>query len=134
MITLALRRWSLLLYLQAPFTGGEDGIQGVPRGRCSGCSICRSRHDAVLRGRARVFLLGFLLIYRIIHSPFGQVLKAIRENEPRAISLGYRPTATSCWPSCCRHAGRLAGGTKALVFAARLAHRRALDRCRARWC
>ena len=49
-----------------------------------------------------IFLFGFLLIYRIINSPFGEVLKAIRENEPRAISLGYKSTSTSCWPSSCR--------------------------------
>ena len=64
-----------------------------------------------------IFLAGFLLVYRTIHSPFGQVLKAIRENEPRAVSLGYRPSTTSSSPSCSRpRSPGLAGGTKAIVF------------------
>src|SRR3989442_5670289 len=76
------------LYLQAPFTGGEDGIQAVPRGKLFGL-IDLSNVWAMYATVLVIFLAGFLLIYRTIHSPFGQVLKAIRENEARATSLGY---------------------------------------------
>jgi branched-chain amino acid transport system permease protein len=89
MITLALAQMMYFFALQAKFTGGEDGIQGVPRGRLFGnfdLSDERTMYVFVLV----VFLAGFLLIYRIINSPFGEVLKAIRENEQRAISLGYK--------------------------------------------
>jgi branched-chain amino acid transport system permease protein len=89
MITLALSQLLYFIYLQAPFTHGEDGIQGIPQGRMFGVfdlSKPTVLYYVVLVG----FLGGFLLIYRIINSPFGEVLKAIRENEPRAISLGYR--------------------------------------------
>jgi len=89
MITLALAQLLYFVYLQAPFTHGEDGIQGVPQGRLFGTfdlSQPTVLYYVVLAG----FLGGFLLIYRIINSPFGEVLKSIRENEPRAISLGYR--------------------------------------------
>src|SRR3989441_9124063 len=75
-------------YVQAPFTGGEDGIQAVPRGKLFGF-IDLSNIWAMYGTVLAVFVGGFLLIYRVVHSPFGQVLKAIRENEPRAISLGY---------------------------------------------
>ncbi len=88
MITLALAQMVFFFYVQAPFTHGEDGIQAVPRGRLFGVidlSDVRAMYVLVFV----IFIGGFLLIYRIIHSPFGQVLKAIRENEPRAISLGY---------------------------------------------
>jgi branched-chain amino acid transport system permease protein len=88
MITLALAQMIYFFCLQAPFTGGEDGIQAVPRGRLFGIldlSDVRAMYAVVFV----IFLTGFLLIYRIIHSPFGQVLKAIRENEARALSLGY---------------------------------------------
>src|SRR5271165_5570196 len=89
MITLALAQMVYFVALQAPFTGGEDGIQGVPRGRLFG--IIDLNDQMAMYGFVLViFLLAFLLIYRIIHSPFGEVLKAIRENEPRAISLGYK--------------------------------------------
>jgi branched-chain amino acid transport system permease protein len=74
--------------LQTPFTHGEDGIQAVPRGRLFGLidlSDVRAMYVTVFA----IFIAGFLLIYRIVHSPFGQVLKAIRENEARALSLGY---------------------------------------------
>jgi branched-chain amino acid transport system permease protein len=74
--------------VQAPFTGGEDGIQAVPRGKLFGL-IDLTNQAAMYVMVAVIFFSGFLLIYRIIHSPFGQVLKAIRENETRAISLGY---------------------------------------------
>jgi branched-chain amino acid transport system permease protein len=90
MITLALAQMVFFFSLQTPrFTGGEDGIQAVPRGRLFG--LLNLADDRVLYFVvAAIFFGGLLLIYRIIHSPFGQVLKAIRDNEPRAISLGYR--------------------------------------------
>jgi len=89
MITLALSQLLYFIYLQTPFTHGEDGIQGIPQGRLFvifDLSKPTVLYYVVLAG----FLLGFLLIYRTINSPFGEVLKAIRENEPRAISLGYK--------------------------------------------
>ena len=88
MVTLALSQMVYFLAVQLPFTGGEDGIQGVPRGMLFGFIDLKddvSMYYFVLA----VFLIGFALILRTVHSPFGQVLKAIRENEPRAISLGY---------------------------------------------
>jgi branched-chain amino acid transport system permease protein len=89
MITLALSQMMYFFALQAKFTGGEDGIQGVPRGRLFG--LFDLSHEMTMYFFVLVvFLAGFLLIYRIINSPFGEVLKAIRENELRAISLGYR--------------------------------------------
>ncbi len=89
MITLALAQMAYFFALQAPFTGGEDGLQRVPRGTMFG--FLDLRNDLVLYYVvAAIFLAAFMLIYRIVHSPFGQVLKAIRENEPRAVSLGYR--------------------------------------------
>jgi len=89
MITLALAQLVYFVFLRAPFTHGEDGIQGIPLGFLFGIfDLSRPTvlYYVVLLG----FLGGFLLIYRIINSPFGEVLKSIRENEPRAISLGYR--------------------------------------------
>jgi branched-chain amino acid transport system permease protein len=87
MITLALAQMVYFICLQAPFTGGEDGLQSVPRGTLLGLSL---ESDLTLYFVVvAIFALGFLAISRIVHSPFGQVLKAIRENEPRAISLGY---------------------------------------------
>jgi branched-chain amino acid transport system permease protein len=89
MITLALSQLLYFIYLQTPFTHGEDGIQGIPQGRLFGFINLANPtvlYYVVLAG----FLLGFLLIFRIINSPFGEVLKSIRENEPRAISLGYK--------------------------------------------
>src|SRR5436190_20142873 len=86
MITLAIAQMMFFFYLQTPFTHGEDGIQSVPRGRLFGVldlSGTLTMYYVVLA----IFAIAFLLIYRVIHSPFGQVLKAIRENEPRAISL-----------------------------------------------
>lgn len=88
MITLALAQMVYFFCVQAPFTGGEDGIQAVPRGKLFGL-IDLTNQAAMYVMVAVIFFSGFLLIYRIIHSPFGQVLKAIRENETRAISLGY---------------------------------------------
>jgi branched-chain amino acid transport system permease protein len=89
MITLALSQLLYFIYLQVPFTHGEDGIQGIPQGYLFGIfNLANSTvlYYVVLAG----FLFGFLLIFRTINSPFGEVLKAIRENEPRAISLGYK--------------------------------------------
>jgi len=88
MITLALAQMIYFFYLQMPFTHGEDGIQAVPRGKLLGF-IDLSNVWAMYGTVLVIFVAGFLLIYRIIHSPFGQVLKAIRENEARATSLGY---------------------------------------------
>lgn len=116
MITLALAQMVYFFCLQAPFTGGEDGIQQVPRGKLFGVLSLQS-DMAMYWLVAGVFLGGFLLIHRIIHSPFGQVLKAIRENEPRATSLGYRTDDYKliCFILSATLAG-IAGGTKALVF------------------
>ncbi len=116
MITLALAQMVFFVCLQAPFTGGEDGIQSVPRGNFLGLfSLAPDMNMYWLV--AGVFLAGFLLINRIIHSPFGQVLTAIRENEPRAISLGYRVDDYKliAFTLSAALAG-VAGGTKALVF------------------
>jgi branched-chain amino acid transport system permease protein len=88
MITLGLAQMVYFFCLQAPFTGGEDGIQQVPRSALFGF-ISMQPDMNIYWLVAVVFLIGFLLIHRVVHSPFGQVLKAIRENEPRAISLGY---------------------------------------------
>src|SRR5579871_2837597 len=89
MITLALSQMVYFFCVEAPFTGGEDGIQQVPRAPLLG--VIPMQDDMALYWLiAGIFLAGFLFIHRIVHSPFGQVLKAIRENEPRAISLGYR--------------------------------------------
>ncbi len=88
MITLALAQMLFFVCLQVPFTGGEDGLQGVPRGKLFGLIDLSS--DLTMYYVALVIVvLGFLVIVRTVHSPFGQVLKAIKENEPRAISLGY---------------------------------------------
>ena len=88
MITLALAQLVFFVALQTPFTGGEDGLQGVPRIRLMGLVDLGDNH-AMYYFVLAVFSLGFWLIHRTVHSPYGQVLKAIRENEPRAISLGY---------------------------------------------
>jgi len=89
MITLAMAQMIYFICLQAPFTGGEDGLQGVPRGALFGLLSLKS-DIAMYYLVLAVFLAGFLAVSRIVHSPFGQVLKMIRENEPRAISLGYQ--------------------------------------------
>ncbi len=88
MITLALAQMIFFFSLQAPFTGGEDGIQAVPRGYLFGLIDMADNRNMYLFVLA-IFLLGFLFIWRVIHSPFGQILKAIREHQDRAISLGY---------------------------------------------
>jgi len=102
MTTLALAQMVYFVFLQAPFTGGEDGLQGVPRGKLLGTISLASEPRGMLFGVIPVpddavmyfvvlaiFVAVFLFVRRIVHSPYGQVLKAIRENEPRAISLGY---------------------------------------------
>ena len=88
MITLAMAQMIYFVWLQAPFTGGEDGLQGVPRGKLFGL-IPLQNDIAMYFVVLTVFVAVFLAIIRIVHSPYGQVLKAIRENEPHAISLGY---------------------------------------------
>jgi branched-chain amino acid transport system permease protein len=89
MITLAIAQMVYFVCLQAPFTGGEDGLQGVPRGSLFGKFSLES-DTTMYYFVVAIFVLCFLFISRIVHSPFGQVLKMIRENEPRAISLGYQ--------------------------------------------
>jgi branched-chain amino acid transport system permease protein len=89
MITLALSQLLFFIYLQTPFTHGEDGIQGIPQGKMFGI-FDLSQPITLYYVVLAIFLLGFLLIYRAINSPFGEVLKSIRENEQRAISLGYK--------------------------------------------
>jgi len=116
MITLAIAQMMFFFYLQTPFTHGEDGIQSVPRGRLFGIfdlSNTLTMYYVVLA----IFGLAFLLICRVVHSPFGQVLKAIRENEPRAISLGYDADRYKllAFVLSATLAG-LAGATKAIVF------------------
>jgi branched-chain amino acid transport system permease protein len=116
MITLALAQMIYFFCLQAPFTHGEDGIQSVPRGRLFGLldlSNTLTMYYFVLF----VFIAAFALIYRVINSPFGQVLKAIRENESRTISLGYDAERYKllAFVLSATLAG-LAGATKAIVF------------------
>ena len=88
MVTLAMAQMIYFVFLQAPFTGGEDGLQGVPRGKLFGL-LSLGNDLAMYYVVLAVFVAVFLFIIRVVHSPYGQVLKAIRENEPRAISLGY---------------------------------------------
>jgi branched-chain amino acid transport system permease protein len=116
MITLALAQMMFFFALQMKFTGGEDGIQAVPRGTLFGLIDLRNETAMYLVVLA-IFLGGFLFIHRIIHSPFGEVLKAIRENEPRAISLGYKTDRYKlvAFVLSATLAG-LAGATKAIVL------------------
>jgi branched-chain amino acid transport system permease protein len=116
MITLALAQMNYFFCVEAPFTGGENGIEPVPRGNLFGLFSLQS-DMAMYWLVAFVFLFGFLLIHRVVHSPFGQVLKAIRENEPRAISLGYRVDDYKLVAFILSTAlAGAAGATKALVF------------------
>jgi branched-chain amino acid transport system permease protein len=116
MITLALGELVYFACVQLPFTGGEDGIQQVPRPPLF-YVLPLTNDIAMYFVVAAVFLAGFLVIHRIVHSPFGQVLKSIRENEPRATSLGYRTNdyKVIAFTLSAALAG-IAGGTKALVF------------------
>jgi branched-chain amino acid transport system permease protein len=115
-ITLAFAQMAYFFCLQAKFTGGEDGIQAVPRGTLFGLLDLRQTMPMYFTVLA-IFLLGFLIVYRAIHSPFGQVLKAIRENEGRAVSLGYQAEHYKliAFVLSAILAG-LAGGTKSVVF------------------
>jgi branched-chain amino acid transport system permease protein len=88
MITLAMAQMVYFFFLQAGFTGGEDGLQGVPRGHLFGF-IDLTKDLNLYYLVLGLFIIGFIIIWRAVNSPFGQVLKALRENEPRAISLGY---------------------------------------------
>lgn len=116
MITLALAQMNYFFCLEAPFTGGEDGIQQVPRGSLFG--LVRLDPDMHMYWLvAAIFLVFFWLIHRVVHSPFGQVLKAIRENEPRAVSLGYRTDNYKLLAFVLStFIAGIAGGTKAIVF------------------
>jgi branched-chain amino acid transport system permease protein len=116
MVTLALAQMMFFFAVQAPFTHGEDGIQAVPRGKLFGL-IDLANQTNMYATVLVIFLGGFLLIYRIINSPFGEVLKAIRENETRAISLGYKTDRYKlvAFVLSAAFAG-VAGATKALVF------------------
>ena len=116
MITLALAQMLYFFFLQAGFTGGEDGLQSVPRGRLLGFIDLESDITLyyVVLG---IFVLAFLLIYRTVHSPFGQVLKATRENEARATSLGYDTARFKLLAFVLSAAlAGLAGATKTLVL------------------
>jgi len=116
MITLALAQMVYFFCVQAPFTHGEDGIQSVPRGKLFGV-IDLGDVTAMYVTVFVVFLTGFLLVNRIVHSPLGQVLKAIRENEARAISLGYDTDRYKLIAFVLSAAlSGLAGATNALVF------------------
>ncbi len=116
MVTLALSQMIFFIFLQAPFTHGEDGIQNVPRGDLLGL-VDLGRPLNVYYFVLAIFLLGSFAVWRIVHSPFGHVLKSIRENEDRAISLGYRVDRykLAAFVMSAAIAG-LAGATKAIVF------------------
>ena len=116
MITLGLAQVVYFLAVQMPFTGGDDGLQGVPRGKLLGLVPLEGRY-AMYYFVYAIFLLGFFVVYRTIHSPFGHVLRSIRENEPRALSLGYDVDRYKLVAFVLSAAlSGLAGATKALVF------------------
>jgi len=115
MITLAMAQMAFFFFLQAPFTHGEDGLQGIPRGSLFGLDLSRdiNLYYVVLA----IFIIGYFICWRTINSPFGQVLKAIRENEPRAVSLGYNVDSFKLLAFVLSAAlAGLAGATKSLVF------------------
>jgi branched-chain amino acid transport system permease protein len=116
MITLGFAQMVYFLAVQLPFTGGEDGLQGIPRGKLFGL-VPLENTLAMYYFTYAIFLLGFYLVYRTIHSPFGHVLRSIRENEPRALSLGYDVDRYKlvAFVISAGLAG-LAGSTKALVL------------------
>jgi branched-chain amino acid transport system permease protein len=115
MVTVAFSQMVFFVCVEAPFTHGEDGIQAVPQGRALGF-IDLSNPSILYCFVAVVFLFGFLVVQRAVNSPFGEILKAIRENEPRAVSLGYRALhyKLAAFVLSAVIAG-LAGATKALV-------------------
>ena len=116
MTTLALAQMIYFVFLQAPFTHGEDGIQAVPRGKLFGF-IDLSNTLVMYYTVVVIFVVAFAFIYRVVHSPFGQVLKAIRENEPRAISLGYDAERYKLLAFVLSATlSGLAGSVKAIVF------------------
>jgi len=116
MITLALAQMMYFVFIQAPFTGGEDGLQGVSRGTLFGVIDLADDLNLYYFVLA-IFVASFWLIHRTIYSPFGQILKAIRENEPRAISLGYDVAKYKLLAFVLSAAlSGLAGATKMLVF------------------
>lgn len=116
MITLAVAQMLYFFYLQAPFTGGEDGLQAIPRGTLLG-HIDLGNDMALYYVVLAIFLFGVFLIYRTVQSPFGQVLKAIRENEARATSLGYDVNRYKLLAFVLSAAlTGLAGATKSVVF------------------
>lgn len=116
MITLALAQIIYFFANQMAFTGGENGLQGIPRGLLFGF-IDLSQPLAMYYTVFGIFMIGFLIIYRVIHSPFGQVLTAIRENEPRAISLGYNVDRFKLIAFMISAAlAGTAGATKSIVF------------------
>ncbi|NYT23101.1 branched-chain amino acid ABC transporter permease [Alcaligenaceae bacterium] len=115
MITLAMAQMIFFYFLQAPFTHGEDGLQGIPRGSILGIDL---RNDLNLYYLVlAIFIFGFIVCWRTVNSPFGQVLKALRENEARAISLGYDVARFKLLVFVISAAlAGLAGATKSLVF------------------
>jgi branched-chain amino acid transport system permease protein len=116
MITLALAQMFYFLCLQAPFTHGEDGIQGVPRGTFLGI-VSLDNNISLYFLVLAIVAIGHFIIWRIVHSPFGNILKAIRDNEPRAISLGYNADGYKLRAFVLSSAlAGLAGGTNAIVF------------------
>jgi branched-chain amino acid transport system permease protein len=116
MITLAMAQMIFFICLQAPFTGGEDGLQGVPRGKLFGL-LPLDNDLAMYFFVLAIFVAVYLFIIRVVHSPYGQVLKAIRENEPRAISLGYNVNRYKLLAFVLSTAiAGLAGGLKTLVL------------------
>jgi len=116
MITLALAQMVFFIYLQAPFTGGEDGLQGIPRGYLLGF-IDLSNNLNLYYFVLVVFVFGYIVIKRTVHSPYGHVLRAIRDNEARAVSLGYNVNQYKllAFVLSASLAG-LAGATKTIVF------------------
>lgn len=116
MITLALAQMFFFYCLRAQFTGGEDGIQAIPRGKLLGL-VSLDNNLTMYFVVLAIFLFGFFFILRVIHSPFGQVMKAVRENEPRAVSLGYKADHYKLIAFVLSAAlSGLAGGTKSIVF------------------
>jgi branched-chain amino acid transport system permease protein len=116
MITLALAQMLYFVFLQAKFTGGEDGLQGVPRGKLLG-AVDLSSDLTLYYFVLAIAIAGFAIVMRTVHSPFGQVLKAVKENEPRAVSLGYDVDRYKLMAFVLSAAlAGLAGATKTLVL------------------